>query len=79
MAGVAAGLGPIIGGFLTSYASWRYAFAAEVVIVIWILLRRGLIKDVKLEGPTAKLDVGGVILSVAGLGTMVQGILLAST
>lgn len=79
MAGVAAGLGPIIGGFLTSYASWRYAFAAEVVIVIWILLRRGLIKDVKLDGPVVKLDVGGVILSVLGLGTMVQGILLAST
>lgn len=79
MAGVAAGLGPIIGGFLTSYASWRYAFAAEVIIVIWILLRRGLIKDVKLDGPVAKLDIGGVILSVAGLGILVQGILLAST
>jgi len=79
MAGVAAGLGPIIGGFLTTYATWRIAFAGEVVIVIWILLRNGLIKDVKLEGNKIKLDTFGVVLSVVGLATMVQGILMAST
>ena len=36
MAAVGAGIGPLIGGFLTTYASWRYAFAAEVIIVVYI-------------------------------------------
>lgn len=79
MAGIAAGLGPIIGGFLTTYATWRLAFAGEVLVVIWILFQQGLIKDVKLEGKKMRLDKIGVILSVAGLGVMVQGILMAGT
>lgn len=79
MAGVAAGLGPIIGGFLTTYATWRWAFAGEVLVVIWVLLRSGLIKDVSLDGPKLKLDKIGVVLSVLGLGVLVQGILLAGS
>lgn len=79
MAGVAAGLGPIIGGFLTTYATWRLAFAAEVLVVIWILWQHKLIKDILLESTKMKLDKVGVVLSVAGLGVMVQGILLAGT
>lgn len=79
MAGIAAGLGPIIGGFLTTYATWRLAFAAEVIVVIWILVQQGLIRDVTLEGKRMKLDKIGVMLSVAGLGVMVQGILMAGT
>ena len=70
MAGIAAGLGPIIGGFLTTYATWRLAFAAEVLVVIWILVQQGLIRDVKLDGPKMKLDEVGVVLSVAGLGLL---------
>lgn len=79
MAGIAAGLGPIIGGFLTTYASWRLAFAGEVLVVIWILVQQGLIRDVALSGPKIKLDKIGVLLSVVGLGVMVQGILMAGT
>ncbi len=79
MAGIGAALGPIVGGFLTTYSSWRLAFAGEVIVVIYILLRQGLIKNVELDGPKVKLDYGGVVLSVAGLATLVQGILMAST
>ena len=31
-------LGPIIGGWLTTAYTWRYAFAGEVVIVVLVLL-----------------------------------------
>jgi uncharacterized membrane protein len=48
-------------------------------VIVSDLLRNGLIKDVKLEGNKIKLDTFGVVLSVVGLATMVQGILMAST
>ncbi len=42
---VAVAAGPLIGGFLTTYASWRWVFAGEVVIVIIILAMTGRIAD----------------------------------
>jgi MFS family permease len=79
MAAIGAGVGPIIGGFLTSYASWRYAFLGEVFIVIYILFRRKIITDAELEGERPKLDILGSVLVVLGLATTVLGILLAGT
>ena len=37
-AGVAAAAGPLIGGFITTYFSWRYVFALETVSVAIVLL-----------------------------------------
>ena len=37
-AAVAVAVGPIVGGFFTTYLSWRYVFAGEVLVVIAILL-----------------------------------------
>lgn len=37
MAAVGAALGPIVGGFLTTYYSWRWAFGMELIIVLVIL------------------------------------------
>lgn len=79
MAAVGAGIGPLIGGFLTTYASWRYAFAAEVIIVVYILFKKGIIVDSKLDKIKPKLDWLGVGLIAAGMVLVVQGILFAST
>jgi len=79
MAAIGAGVGPIIGGLLTTYATWRLAFLGEVLIVIYILLKRGAIEDVPLEGEKPTLDVVGVILNASGLVLIVEGILLSST
>lgn len=37
MAAIGAAVGPIVGGFLTTYASWRWAFAMEVIVVVVVL------------------------------------------
>lgn len=79
MAGIGAAIGPIVGGLLTTYASWRLVFAGEVLIVIYILFNRAKIKDVALDKVKPKLDWLGIGLTAAGMYTIVQGILLAST
>ncbi|QCQ92915.1 MFS transporter [Rhodococcus sp. SGAir0479] len=70
---VAVAAGPLIGGAVTTFASWRYVFAGEVVLVLLILpvLRR-------IEDPPpsrARLDLVGSVLSVVGLGLVVYGVL----
>src|SRR6187455_3421133 len=42
---IAVAAGPLIGGALTTYASWRYVFAGEVVIVAIILVLTRKIQD----------------------------------
>jgi MFS family permease len=74
-AAIAAAVGPLVGGFLTTYLSWRVAFFLEAVIIAIILLNIGLIKDVVYEGPK-HIDVVGALLSVVGMGGVVLGILL---
>src|SRR6478672_5004136 len=39
--GLAAAAGPLIGGLVTTYASWRYVFVAETVIMIAVLILSG--------------------------------------
>ena len=34
-AAIAAAVGPLIGGFITTYLSWRVGFLLEVVIIGW--------------------------------------------
>ncbi|GAA4408501.1 MFS transporter [Fodinibacter luteus] len=73
---VAVAAGPLIGGFMTTYASWRWVFAGEVVIVIGILAMTGRIADAGRD-EDARLDLVGTGLSALGLGLVVFGILRA--
>ena len=75
---VAVAVGPLIGGLFTTYWSWRYVFAGEVIIVIVILvLSRGIADEP--PGKRPHLDVVGVVLSASGLSIAVFGVLRSST
>ena len=77
-AAVAAAAGPIIGGFVTSQFSWRWVFAAEVLIAIGILVLTTRVPDAALDGEKPKLDLVGAGLSSVGLALVVLGVLQSS-
>jgi MFS family permease len=74
-AAIAAAVGPLVGGFITTYLSWRVAFGGEVVIIAVVLLGSRLVHDVPYTGERG-VDVVGAILSAVGMGGIVLGILV---
>jgi EmrB/QacA subfamily drug resistance transporter len=73
-AAIAAAVGPLIGGFVTTYLSWRVGFAMEVVIIAIVLLGIGMVRDVPFTGDR-RMDLVGALLSILGMGGLVLGIL----
>ncbi|MFG3050035.1 MFS transporter [Kitasatospora sp. NPDC048239] len=71
---VAIAVGPLIGGIATTYFSWRWVFAGEVVIVLGILFLTRRLADAPTEG-RPRIDLLGAVLSALGLGVFVYGIL----
>ncbi len=71
---VAIALGPLIGGIATTYFSWRWVFAGEVVIVLGILALTRRLADAPAEA-RRRLDLTGTALSALGLGAFVYGVL----
>jgi EmrB/QacA subfamily drug resistance transporter len=74
-AAIAAAVGPLLGGFVTTYLSWRVAFFGEVVIIAIVLAGSKLVRDVPYTGSRG-VDVVGAILSALGMGGVVLGILV---
>jgi EmrB/QacA subfamily drug resistance transporter len=74
-AAIAAAVGPLIGGFVTTYLSWRVGFLLEVVVIAVVLSQIKLVHDVPYTGDR-RVDVVGAVLSVAGMGGVVLGILV---
>jgi EmrB/QacA subfamily drug resistance transporter len=78
VSGAGIAVGPILGGWVTTYLSWRIVFAGEVLVVLYILATfRRLPSDRGRAG--AELDAVGALLSAAGLAAIVLGVLNAST
>jgi MFS family permease len=72
--GVAAAAGPLIGGLVTTYSSWRYVFVAETVIMIVVLLLSGRLHDAPAQRGV-RIDPLSVVLSAGGMALLVFGVL----
>jgi len=79
VAGAGIAVGPILGGWATTELTWRIVFAGEVVLVLFILAMTPRVGDAAVEGRRPRLDGVGTVLSAAGLGIVVLGILQSST
>ncbi len=74
VSGAAMAAGPLIGGFMTTYLSWRYVFFGEVLIMGSLLLFRHQILDTA-KPQKIKIDSLSVLLSSSGLVLLVFGML----
>lgn len=77
-AGIAASIGLVAGGLLADFISWRAGFLINLPIglaLIWAA------KRLIAETPTRRgvqLDLGGVIISILGMGALVYGAIRAA-
>lgn len=74
ISGAAVAAGPLIGGFMTTYFSWRYVFVAEVVIMAVVVIFARRIGE-KTARRSLRIDVLSVLLSALGLVAVVYGML----
>ena len=75
MGAIAAAIGPLFGGVMTTFLSWKYGFASELIIVIIILLLESKIPSFRPTESKKDLDITGTIISLIGLVLLVYGIL----
>jgi MFS family permease len=74
-AAIAAAIGPLLGGFVTTFLSWRVGFLLELVIIGVVLSGIRMVRDVPYTGDR-RIDLVGAALSVMGMGGVVLGILV---
>ncbi|MGD0171734.1 MAG: MFS transporter [Halobacteriota archaeon] len=76
IAALGAAIGPLYGGALTSFATWRLIFAFELLGVLAVIVMRSYLRESKPRLAWRDIDLGGVVLSVIALFSLVFGILL---
>ncbi|MEV8296506.1 MULTISPECIES: MFS transporter [Streptomyces] len=79
LAGTGIAVGPLLGGWMTTYLTWRLVFVGEVLVVVVVLLCRRVIATPIPAAQRPRLDGVGAALSAVGLGLGVLGVLQSST
>jgi MFS family permease len=75
IASVASAFGPLVGGFLTTFYSWRLAFLIELIVVFAIFALHRQLTETPPIASWKEFDLGGSLLSALGLLVLVFGIL----
>jgi MFS family permease len=77
MGGIGAAAGPLIGGVITSWISWRAAFVFQALVILTIILLARRVIDPLAPDPARRFDAVGAVLSAVGMFFLVFGILQA--
>src|SRR4051794_21708085 len=77
LGGIGAAAGPLIGGVITTWISWRAAFVFQALVIATIILLSRRLVDPLPADPKRPFDVVGAILSGVGMFCLVFGILQA--
>lgn len=78
VSGAAAAAGPLIGGFMTTYLSWRYVFFFETIIMIVVLIASRFFKQ-KSTATNEPINIPSALLSAIGMCMVVFGMLQSKT
>jgi len=79
LSGVAAALGPVLGGWIVDHASWRWIFAINVPLclgVLWLTGRHA--PESRDTEATGRFDVPGAALTVVALGSATYALTAAA-
>lgn len=80
VAGAAAALGPLLGGWLTTNASWRWAFLINLPIgLLAVVGAARLITESRESRRKLTFDIPGIILVGLGVGAVVFGLIEGQT
>jgi EmrB/QacA subfamily drug resistance transporter len=78
LAGIAGAFGPVVGGWLITDASWRWAFRINVVLVPLLILLVAIgVRATQHSGRRSSIDLTGVLSVTAGLFSLVFAIIEA--
>jgi EmrB/QacA subfamily drug resistance transporter len=76
IAGASAALGPLLGGWLATSATWRWAFFINVPVGVVAVVGAFLVVDEsRAERGRAQIDVPGILLIAVGVGALVLGLI----
>jgi EmrB/QacA subfamily drug resistance transporter len=79
IAAAAAALGPVFGGWLTTFYSWRWAFRINVLVAVILVIAARVISESRDTAEKDELDFMGVLLSSSALFLIVFGFIETST
>lgn len=79
MAALGSAIGPVVGGYLTTYYSWRWGFRINVFVVILLIAGSFVIKEARDKESKPTIDWLGVIISSVAMICIIFGLIESST